>query len=581
MAFNNPLIPGDPFSYDLKWIVKKIKQYGADLSGLDERIQQAIIESLDQHDPIYFKTAAELIASPQTDYSLAYIEGYYEEGDGGANLYYVTSDYNDVLGANFYLTLTGTNRWAIPILTTPYVTPEMFGATGDGSTDDTAAIKTALHYDRELLLAKIYAVTNRQADCIKIPSNRTITFLQGSALKAINANLASSSIISIENASNVVVNYPHLIGDADENTDTSEGAGHLIVIRDSNNVKVNGAYLEKAHTDAIYCIRVENVRVSQATILNTGRNAFTLTAGRDVEFCNSLIDMTYRVAPKAGISIEPNYDSDYIETVMIHDITIKNTQGLAFYANINKFVNPHNVSVFFRNIRTYDCGSAVAAFSAQPEAGNTGLIKVQGVYACRTAFNLFLTRVHANNGVLLYLKDCRSVQSNLSGSTQPARLVLSTEGALTNYGNYHIDNVQDEIPEKSRLFISSPLNVKVENSNTDQLSGVTNSDITYIGEFPNAVLQASPGTHTLVYREFYATTAGGYAIRTNIKKGVHCKFHSVTGGYIQFSGATIYKKDGTTFNTMTATADDAFAEVEWFDTNKAILKASNGAWTVS
>ena len=143
---NNPYIPGDPYSYDLKWLVSQIKNLNNVILGLDERIRLAVIAALDQHDPVYYNNAGELIASEQNAPSIAYIEGYYSAGDGGANLYYVTSDYNDVLTANYYLTLNGANRWAIPIILTPFVTPEMFGAVGNGITDDTDAVETAFLY---------------------------------------------------------------------------------------------------------------------------------------------------------------------------------------------------------------------------------------------------------------------------------------------------------------------------------------------------------------------------------------------------------------------------------------------------
>ena len=176
MAINNPYVPGDPFSYDLKWIVRRIKEIDVTLSTLDEMILQKIVQLLDQHDPLYWKTADELIHSDMKTPSLAYIEGYYAAGDGGANLYYITSDYNDVLAADFYLTLDGANRWAIPVIVTPYVTPEMFGANGDHENDEAAFQIIFDHYQHvPVYVGGAYRIeqklTGTDINLIGIPGN--------------------------------------------------------------------------------------------------------------------------------------------------------------------------------------------------------------------------------------------------------------------------------------------------------------------------------------------------------------------------------------------------------------------------
>lgn len=45
MAINNPYIPGDPYSYDLKWLVRKIKEYGISIEQLNEILEKWNTES--------------------------------------------------------------------------------------------------------------------------------------------------------------------------------------------------------------------------------------------------------------------------------------------------------------------------------------------------------------------------------------------------------------------------------------------------------------------------------------------------------------------------------------------------------
>ena len=177
--YNNPLIPGDPYMYDVKWIIAQLLKHDSELSNLDEKIRAAVIAALDQHDPICFESANALINSGIKAGALAYIEGYYTPGDGGANLYITTDDYNDIIGADFYITLSGQNKWAIPIILSPFVTPEMFGAKGDGIIDDTAALNIAVKYGNfNTLLIAHYLITAP----VSTADNRIITGTKNSLL---------------------------------------------------------------------------------------------------------------------------------------------------------------------------------------------------------------------------------------------------------------------------------------------------------------------------------------------------------------------------------------------------------------
>lgn len=197
MAINNPYIPGDPYSYDLKWIVAEIKRHSEQLATLDEQIAAAIIKFLDQHDPVYYSTAADLIASDLKPGALAYIEGFNDAGDGGACLYFVTDDYNAIIGQPFYLTLAGANRWALPIILTPFVTPEMFGAKADGTEDDTAAIQLALDNGLPVLLmkGKTYRAENL------IAPEKTVLNGNGATIQSVTTN---NTILTINRDSKLI-----------------------------------------------------------------------------------------------------------------------------------------------------------------------------------------------------------------------------------------------------------------------------------------------------------------------------------------------------------------------------------------
>lgn len=254
---NNPYMPGDPYSYDLKWIVSELKKVESSITGLDDKIAAAVVAALDQHDPVYYKTAQELVESGQKAPSIAYIEGYHKAGDGGANLYYVTDDYSDVLNAVFYITMDSANKWAIPVLTTPYVTPEMFGAYGDNINDDTAAFNIAVRFDR-IIANGNYLISQP----IVLSNNKTLE---------INGTINTSGIaISIRGRYNQIYGSGHIkAGDIAINLDDN-GGRYNITFNLISDLLIEGAncgiFLKngQVNNNVVYYNKINNVNIQNS-----------------------------------------------------------------------------------------------------------------------------------------------------------------------------------------------------------------------------------------------------------------------------------------------------------------------------
>ena len=89
--------------------------------------------------------AALLLRSGTTIANAAKTLGYYAAGDGGGNSFYWDGTSTATVNAGTVIkptAVSGAGRWLA--VDTSYITPEMFGAYGDGEKDDTAAIDKAI-----------------------------------------------------------------------------------------------------------------------------------------------------------------------------------------------------------------------------------------------------------------------------------------------------------------------------------------------------------------------------------------------------------------------------------------------------
>lgn len=109
-----------------------------------------------------FATVADMqAASNLLSGMVAHTNGFHASGDGGAAYYAISSDGTangmDVLAFRDGL-------YASLVVTEPYVTPEQFGAWGDGETDDVAALQHATDTGLPVLLTKTYAIKSAVLD---------------------------------------------------------------------------------------------------------------------------------------------------------------------------------------------------------------------------------------------------------------------------------------------------------------------------------------------------------------------------------------------------------------------------------
>jgi len=128
---------------------------------------------------------------------------------------------------------------------TPIVDVRSFGVTGDGVTDDTAAIAAALASGGTIVFpAGTYMVDGTNGG-VKPQSNTHIYLHPSAKIKLINENSAAYQVVLIDQKSNVTIEGGTIEGNVDESTLTTGGAGIGIYIRYSDNINIRNVHTTK------------------------------------------------------------------------------------------------------------------------------------------------------------------------------------------------------------------------------------------------------------------------------------------------------------------------------------------------
>lgn len=251
MAINNPYIPGDPYSYDLKWIVAKVKEILQQLGTLDEAIEKKIFEGFVEHSIVQFHNVADMLAAEIKDGSIVLTLGYYEPGDLGA-LFYLIKDFNPgQCSLDYFLTMDNNAQIAIPLFIYPYVTPEMFGAKGDEANDDADAINKALTIGLPVVLEKRYLI----GSMIDVPS---VSRMSGSGTLIADTDV----LIYGENVEDVTIEKLKI--DGSRRTDSV--SEYLVFFKDSENITIEKTTVTDARGYAIEFSACENVKIRENMI---------------------------------------------------------------------------------------------------------------------------------------------------------------------------------------------------------------------------------------------------------------------------------------------------------------------------
>lgn len=392
---------------------------------------------------------------------VAHTNGFYTSGDGGAAYYIIstggTANGMDVLALQDDL-------HAMLIVTEPYVTPEQFGAYGDGVNDDTATMTKCLTYpvvsckqDATYLVTQPIVVNGNT--CLYGNSSKLLLATQSTdineyALGYTNTNGIVIKDIAIVTQSHELTDFSVPPGHSKAANETSSG-WHGIRFRHCSNLLVQNCYFEGVSFGIAVLpgsYTSEEINASQnITIL--GNYFYNVKNCYIFEYCNYVnFDGNRHIL---DIPTSDGYHAYYLEAYIGH-VTISNDVTIC---------NPSNETWVAYNFASYgaaemNVGRVISLTNVQAEAPRFfGTYGNYDIEANGCTFKSNATSATTINMVFLNKADASSIRFNdcrLICSENAPNMLLLVYDTPTSESEAIFDNCYIKMP-RLLMFTSNSL----------------------------------------------------------------------------------------------------------------------------
>jgi len=339
--------------------------YNAQVEQYRRETQQAVAQINDWYDaavaeyadkygskPFAFDTVADMQNARNLLYigAMCHTNGFYVNGDGGAAWYVVNAE-GEPNGMD--IIACGATLRAHLVITESVVTPEMFGAKGDGVSDDTQQVQKAFEH-HNILLQNDYYVSDAYVDeysLLTVSDNTRIVF--NGSIKLAASSVGRLYIIDMTDKHNITLVGSGVIdGNRAAHIGEDEQWVHCINVIGGENITIDGITCINAWGDGIYIGNhlCKEVHVRNCTMRNNRRNNMSLTCCDGAYITGCLFAEANGQNPRAGIDIEPNA-GQYCTNVFFDDCTFVDNETYNILVSI--YIEPPVKSIIkFTDCRT-------------------------------------------------------------------------------------------------------------------------------------------------------------------------------------------------------------------------------------
>ena len=268
---------------------------------------------------------------------------------------------------------------------------------------------------------------------------------KGALIVAKQGGSTSQSLLMFSGCKNVKLRNVTLVGSDEKSTE--EGARHNLSLYNCENMELENIVSQKAFTDGLYISKSTHVTIDGFNAYMSGRQGCSVTAGIDISFNDCSFEGSYRVAPMAGLDIEPNYETDVVDSIDVRNCRFINNSSSGLTIKLKTRGEGANCRIKVENC-LFDGNNTSISVASAPNSG-AGFIDVSNCNLKNSRSVSFQSKCYSAEGTpMVRFHHSTLENANLNGGSdirEQAAFIsvhnVSSRPLSGNFGNIELQSL--------------------------------------------------------------------------------------------------------------------------------------------